>query len=350
MTGFARRKCREIGVRDAGGRSELPSRPIGEWDDKAAYVLLGPPGYGKTTVFEHEAESQGGLYVTAREFLTFDDKPEWHDTTLFVDGLDEARAGTADGRTPLDSIRAKLDRMGRPRFRLSCRDADWFGANDSENLETVAPDGAVTVLSLDPLSCHDICKTLRANLRVANPEDFIAEAEGNGLQELLANPQNLKMLARAAGKDGAWPRTRTQTFEKACRVLLEEHNEDHRIANPNRGGVSDLMDAVGRLCAIQLLTGAAGNSLSGEDSDLRFLGLDQVSGKDLATLRSCLGSKQFEAPKVCRVIPVHRVVAEFLAARYLAALVENGLPIGRILALINGPEAVDNPPRPGWHS
>ncbi len=303
-------------------------------------MLLGPPGSGKTTVFEHEAERQGGLYVTARDFLTFDDKPGWRGGTLFIDGLDEARAGTADGRTPLDNIRAKLDRIGRPRFRLSCREADWFGGNDSEHLKTAAPDGSVTVLRLDSLSRHNIFQILGANLGVADPADFIASAEGRGLQELLANPQSLKMLARAVGKDGVWPGTRTQTFEKACRVLLVEHNEDHRIANPCRIGVPDLMDAAGRLCAMQLLTGAAGYSLTGEDSDLRFLGLDQVPGQDRAILQSCLGSKLFEAPTECRVVPTHRVVAEFLAARYLAILVENGLPIGRILALITGHDGV----------
>ncbi len=340
MKCIVRRTCREIHVRDAGGRSVLPSRPVEEWDDKAAYVLLGPPGSGKTTVFKHEAERQGGLYVTVRDFLAFDDKPGWRDTTLFVDGLDEARAGTADGRTPLDSIRAKLDRIGQPRFRLSCREADWFGGNDNKHLKTAAPDGAVTVLRLDPLSRHDICQILGANLGVADPEDFIASAEGKSLQELLANPQSLKMLARAVGKDGVWPGTRTQAFEKACRVLLEEHNEEHRIANHDRVGIPDLMDAVGRLCAVQLLTGAAGYSFSGEDSDLRFLEIHQLPGQDRETLRSCFRSKLFEAPTECRVVPVHRVVAEFLAARYLAALVRNGLPIGRILALITGHDGV----------
>ena len=49
-----------------------------------------------------------------------------------------------------------------------------------------------------------------------------------------------------------------------------------------------------------------------------------------------LDSKLFESPTERRSVPVHRQVAEFLAARYLAALVENGLPVGRILALITG--------------
>ena len=334
------RTCRKVPQSDSRGRSELPPRPLGEWEDKAAYVLLGPPGSGKTTIFDHEAARQGGLYVTARDFLTFDDRPEWHDTTLFIDGLDETRAGTADGRTPLDSIRAKLDRMGRPRFRLSCREADWFGTNDSNHLKSVAPDGAVTVLRLEPLSGQDVRLILLENLGIDDPENFITSAQGGGLQGLLANPQSLKMLAVAVGSDRVWPNTRMQAFDMACRTLLVEHNEDHRVAQPDRGGVSDLMNAGGRLCAIQLLTGAAGYSLSGKDSDLHFLGLDRVSGQDRAILRTCLQSKLFETPTQRRAVPVHRQVAEFLAARYLAGLVDNGLPVGRILALITGHDGV----------
>ena len=88
--------------------------PLSGLANDAAYVLIAEPGAGKTTAFETEAASQGGTYVTVRNFRTFDDKPEWHDTTLFLDGLDESRAGTEDGRTPLDDIRKKLGRLGMP--------------------------------------------------------------------------------------------------------------------------------------------------------------------------------------------------------------------------------------------
>ena len=71
----------------------------------------------------------GGTYVTVRDFQTFDDRPERHDTIFFLDGLDESRAGTEDGRTPLDDIRNRLDHLERPRFRLSCRWADWMAAD-----------------------------------------------------------------------------------------------------------------------------------------------------------------------------------------------------------------------------
>ena len=340
MTSTVRRTCRDIGERDSRGPSEFPSRPVEDWKDEAAYVLLGPPGSGKTTNFKHQAECQGGRCVTARDFLTFDDRAEWHDTTLFIDGLDETRAGTTDGRTPLDSIRAKLDRMGRPRFRLSCREADWFGANDRDHLKKVSPSGAVKVLRLDPLSDQDIHQFLHGVLGIKDPEDFVAAAQRKGLHGLLVNPQSLKMLAVAVGAAGVWPETRTQAFDMACRILLAEHNEEHRIASPDPGGITDLIEASGRLCAVQLLTGAAGYALPGAESDQHFLGLDQLPETDRKILRRSLQSKLFETPTERRTIPVHRQVAEFLAARYLAALVENGLPVGRILAVITGYDGV----------
>ena len=49
-----------------------------------------------------------------------------------------------------------LDDLGRPRFRLSCRWADWLAANDKEGLEKASPDGTVVVVRLDPLCERDM--------------------------------------------------------------------------------------------------------------------------------------------------------------------------------------------------
>ena len=84
------------------------------------------------------------------------------------------------------------------------------------------------------------------------------------------------------------------------------------------------------------MTGAAGYALPGAERDRHFLGLDQLKDTDRRVLHRSLQSKLFESPAERRAVPVHRQVAEFLAAKYLAALIKNGLPVGRILALITG--------------
>ena len=53
MTCTVRRTCRDIGKRASRGPAEALSEPVEDWKDEAAYVLLGPPGSGKTTVFKH---------------------------------------------------------------------------------------------------------------------------------------------------------------------------------------------------------------------------------------------------------------------------------------------------------
>ena len=346
MTYFAPRTCTEVGEDGSpvGGERppEHPSRPLEDFRQGHAYVLLGGPGVGKTSAFRHEAEDTGGAYVTARDFTTFDDRPEWHEGTLFIDALDEMRAGSSDNRTPFDTIRAKLDRLGRPRFRLSCREADWFGANDRNHLKAVSKDGAVLVLRLDPLSEDDIREILlQRDTGVEDAAAFIATARERGVETLLANPQSLLMLAGAV-TEGEWPETRTETFDLACGRLIREHNPEHQLPN-RRSAISEpnLLDAAGRLCAVQLLTGRAGYSLYGDGGDSEYLGPQRIPGGDQETLRHVLGTGLFESPEESRTAPVHRQVAEFLAGRYLAGLIdEKGLPVGRVFALMTGHDGV----------
>ena len=359
MTHFVPRTCTEIKVKtvlrsaagpsddsidrfrllsgdDSPAESESSSRSLEHYRENDAYILLGAPGAGKTMAFKREAECGGGHYVTARDFTTYDDKSEWRDTTLFIDGLDEVRAGAADGRTPLNSIRAKLDRIGRPRFRLSCREADWFGANDRERLKSVSIGGEVKVLRLDSLSEDGIRELLVRRTGIEDTDGFTATARERGIDGLLSNPQSLLMLARTVS-DGSWPETRMQTFELACKRLVREHNAEHQTAHRNHDlSESELLDAAGRLCAVQLLTGSAGYVLLDDEEDSEYLGLQRISGDNQAALRHVLGTRLFESPGENLVAPTHRQIAEFLAGRHLSQRIEDGLPVGRVLALMAG--------------
>lgn len=332
MNFIANRTCR---IAD-GVRSATPSGhesvSLAEFAQATAYVLIGEPGAGKTTALKTERMAHGGIYIPVRDFLTYD-KPEWNGATLYLDGLDEVRAGVVDGRSPLRQVLAKLDRLGCPPFRLSCRWADWLGAYDRERLDQVSG-GALAVLQLDPLSEQDIEHILAENHGIKDPEGFIAKSRERGVASLLTNPQNLDLLATAVS-GGNWPASRLETFEAACRILLREPNLEHSVINPTAGKKEVLLVEAGRLCAVQILAGLAGYTLLDHLTDTPHYPRISSYAVGAETSR-VLGTRLFEGTAEGRLAPAHGQVAEFLAARYVSGRIEDGLPIQRVLALITG--------------
>ena len=161
-------------VASDGSGDDRVQRPIEHYRDCSAFVLLGESGAGKSTEFRRAAQEAGdGQNVTARNFLALAVRPEWREKTLFIDALDERRAGSPDRRAPLDEVRSRLEQLGRPRFRISCRSLDWLGSNDQRHLSDVSPDRQVKVLHLNPLSDSDVMAILLESTSIADPNEFL---------------------------------------------------------------------------------------------------------------------------------------------------------------------------------
>ena len=341
MSASVQRTCTEVLSKGEAQRREPMTGPLGLFNSAPAYILLGDPGQGKSTTFRTEADFLGAedILMSARDFLASDvhSHPEWRGKTLFIDALDEMRAGSGDRREALDGIRRSLDALGRPSFRISCREADWLGDNDRDKLAMVSPDANVKVLRLNPLTDKDVAQILEANPDVDDAHRFVAEARERRVDALLSNPLTLNMLVAAVGRKGVWPRSKLETFEMACLQMAKEHNREHSIGDPPPPD-EQLLDAAGRLCAYQLLSGAAGWSRVYDDTDVDFIGLNVLEQSALAVADHALSSRLFTGFGVPdgRVAPVHRQIAEFLSARYLARLIEDGLPAGRVTQLITG--------------
>lgn len=354
MTVTVARTCTEIPEDEPRSGRVEGLRPLAAFRKVPAYVLLGDPGSGKSTSFDSERTAIGeeACLVTARDFLALDldAHPEWRAGTLFIDGLDEVRAGRADARTPFDELRRRLDSLGRPRFRLSCREADWLGPNDRANLARVTPDANLTVLRLDPLTDNDIEHILNARSGIDDVRSFMATAKEKGVAGFLDNPQCLGMLADVVTRCGGWPESRRELFEQACQLALHEQNEEHRaVARASAAAripEDDLLDAAGRLCAVLLISGAAGCATVPEREDADYPDLGRFARQCRESCRQAVSTKLFAAVAEGRFQAVHRHVAEFLAGRYLARLIEgerrygrqvrDGVPARRIIALIAG--------------
>ena len=339
-------------MRTGTGISSKVSRPLEAYRSVPTYVLLGDPGAGKTTAFQEDSAAiDDGCCISARDFLTFEvnSSPEWHGKTLFIDGLDEVRAGERDLRVPFDEIRSRLVELGKPSFRLSCREADWLGDNDRKNLEKTSPDNRVVMLRLDPLTDSDATHILQSHPRVDDAAAFIEKAAQVGIEGLLDNPQSLNMLAAAVAGGNVWPQSRLETFELACREMAREHNDEHSIADQviAAGGLADpdqLLDAAGRLCALMLISGVAGFALHRDHENANFPAWDRCEYECPEYLKASLSTKLFKAESAGRFAMIHRHVAEFLGARHLCRIIcggpdrvdRNGLPACRVIALLTG--------------
>ncbi|MBI4292346.1 MAG: hypothetical protein HY661_12790 [Betaproteobacteria bacterium] len=313
------------------------SHPLARWRGIGAYVLLAEPGAGKTEAFKREARKTGGEYTSARDFITLRSRSFKPDAPIFIDGLDEIRAGSESHRAPLDNVRRRLDELGRPKFRLSCREADWRSAVDNESLTAVASKGELAVLHLEELDDADIVAILRS-LGVEDPEGFLVESERHRIRSLLGNPLLLGLIVNAVAKrEGRWPDNRTDIYTMACEQLAIEYNEEHRAERRrNQPSIDRILDDAGLMCALHLLAGIPGFSVElVSEGDLARLVDDLPDVLGISDPRATLHSKIFVMDCGQR-IPRHRTIAEFLAAAVIAKRIKNGLPVGRVLALMSG--------------
>lgn len=328
---------------DAARVLACESRPLSAYRSTAALVLLGDPGAGKSTEFDQQSSlpGAGALMVSARDFITLDpdSHPDWRDKILFIDGLDEMRAGRQDSRLPLDEIRNRLELLRPPGFRISCREADWLGHSDRQSLQAVSPDSRIIVLSLDELDDRQVMALLRHRHNRTDGKAFIAEARQRGVGGLLVNPLTLGLLADALRQGGDWPDSRRRTLEMACRQVATEHNQEHRVAT-SPPPLESTVDAAGYLCALQLLAGFEGYVTPRSITVPSFMSLTELGAPPRRLRREdlehALATKLFRADRE-GFVPLHRQVAEFLAGRYLAKLIDDGLPARRVVALLTSP-------------
>lgn len=333
------------------GEGAAEARPLQAWRDAEAYVLLAAPGAGKTSVFKSEAEASGGEYITARNFITLGPASCSPKAPLFIDGLDEVRAGSASRRDPLEEIRKRLNQLRRPRFRISCREADWLGAVDKNALRAVAPNGELAELHLLPLDDEEILVIVSRNpSAAASAKDFLSQAKRRGVRALLGNPLLLNLMIEAVRGD-QWPRGRADVYRLASERLAIEYNDEHRAERKAAPSTEVVLDDAGLLSALLLLSGVEGFSAQATFNPLG--GATTVesipTALGLRDPHAALSSKVFAADGEIR-IPLHRTVAEYLAARAIACRVQRGLPIGRVLALMSGLDGGIVEPLRGLHA
>ena len=304
-------------------------------------VILGDPGLGKS-VLAQSLEAQPHMkYCRAGKFVRAD-RPESliaQGERVIVDGLDEIVSSTPGGA--VDSVLRQLSRMGSPPFILTCREADWKGAADRIQIEDDYGSAPV-LLHLQPFS-RDDARLFLSNefsaIEAANIVDYLAS---RGLDGIYRNPLTLGLLGEVALKTGVRPERRAELLEHACSVMLREKNSRHKDDSHVHRSDEELLLGAGAICTAQVLC-ARSSVYTGPYATTPE---DCVNVADVARVpfgeaaEDALKTRLFQADGENRSTHIHRVVAEYLGAKWLAACFESGRSERRIFSLFRPGDGV----------
>lgn len=286
-------------------------------------VILGEPGMGKTRLLEKIGKRTGWPFVRAAALVR---NPErWRSDNghaLIIDALDEIAA--LEERDPLHNVLAALGRIGSPPFILSCRAADWRQASArrdiSEDYGRSASEWTIAAIT-EREAGEALCANGRDRERV---DALLATVRERSLGDLIGNPLNLRLLAAFVDRPDDLPRSKADLFRRATNMLRLEHGTGYGNGPLAKLSEEQSLDAAGALMATWLITGseAIGVTRLSEDGEADLLAFELADLVPTERLAAVLTSRLFRsADESARRLPLHRTLAEFLGARWLAGKV-----------------------------
>lgn len=291
-------------------------------------ILLAEPGAGKTELMKSLAAHFCVQRIRASQFrhkTKFQDNP-----VLIIDGVDEV---AKIDQSAVDQLIIKAEELNPSRVFFASRSAQW------ENARTVAVKQAFGVepriAYLKPLNQDE-----QRNLFETYKPDHCYEEFKDGLASLdvgplLGNPQMLKIFADAYTQNGGNFGTKRQVFTDAINQLASEHNEE--VIQADRTSTPQLVAHAEELFSKLLLSGASGISLTERNADRDFPSVSALLGTGRGGYEAAHTGLFKPADSEGQHEPIHRIIAEHAAARYLTRRIEapsDRLSLKRLMSVI----------------
>jgi hypothetical protein len=253
---------------------------------------------------------------------------------LLIDGLDEAmsrREGDA-----VDRVLAQLEEANAPPFVLCCRSREWQARSVTNLRQLYGTDPKI--LTLEPFDRTEARAYLLGRHPSVDADQVIDHLAAHSLEELYRNPLTLGLMGRVAEADTQLPATRAALFERVCTLIWPEHDPDRQDEGLAQLTEDEALDAAGAIAAGLLLGGAEAVSVAGaaqvQQADVRLA--DLIGLPNAKAARAIFSSKLFHSVGPSRAQPIHRVIAEYLGARWLARQASTPRAQRRLLAQFHG--------------
>ena len=301
----------------------------------APVIILGDPGLGKSILTETLGDLPTMRYIAAGTFVRNANPASLIEKgqRIVIDGLDEIASSTPGGG--MDAVLSKLSQMNYPPFILSCREVDWRGAADRIKIQDDY--GAEPVLlHLRPFDDADAREFLSHEFPELDSSDVLHRLATRGLDGIYKNPLTLRLLGEVVRNAPDLPETRADLLNGACQIMIGEENPHHATAPHLPIPTEQLLLGAGAICATQLLCDRIG-VYDGPDPQTPdgFVNLSHIAQLPFGdSAVHALKTRLFEAQGQRRFRYVHRVVAEYLGARWLAACFNQGCSQKRLFALL----------------
>ena len=330
---------RRLRVVDAATRGEMVDE-AGLLARGGATVVLAEPGMGKSELLGEMGRRLGIRPVSAIRFLLSGDPAKFIQPglPLLIDGLDEAMARREGDAVA--AVLAKLDDAGAPPFILTCRSREWQARGETGLRQVYG--GEPAVFALQPFDRDEAAAFLGSHHPAVDAGHVLDHLDQHKLSELYRNPLTLGLMGRVAETDRQLPASRGALFTRVCALIWPEHDRDRQDIGLAQLTEYQAFDAAGAIAAALLFSGAEAVSVAGaaqlQDGDLQLSALAGLPGG--GAIRAIFSSNLFVGLGPARAKPIHRVIAEFLGARWLAKQASSPRTQRRLLAQFQGAGAV----------
>lgn len=290
-------------------------------------VILAEPGAGKTELLGSLATQLQTQRISATSFRY--QKIDNHNT-LLLDAFDEVSRIDPSG---VFELLAKAQSTKAKRVIISSRSSEWDGTYTHHFSEFFGK--PPVILYLKAFDVDEQEQLFNNHLPNENFIQFRSEVSRFDLNPLLPNPKFLELFADAYIESNRHFADKQSIFEKAIEHLAKESNS----SVPQRRAIAleKKIEFANEVFAKLLLSGCEGVSLTEVESSRLYPRLASLVNDNISA-ECILDTRLFKPGDKSELhLPVHKIVAEYCAAKYLTNRIINStdmLGLSQCLAII----------------